>query len=140
MEYNPVLDAWTARGKGEPVKAQYNTVLDAWTSTAKFLMHGLREERVAQRKRTRSPALKDLPSGTCRQEMVNNAPLSSLATKSRVNAEQKGKKADTKTHVPAAFLTRGKDALSEGRHTSRTQAYVRSHAHWNAVRERTRLS
>jgi hypothetical protein len=60
-----------------------------------------------------------------------NAPLFSLATKSRVNAEQKGK---------TAFLTRGKDALSEGRYTSRTQAYVRSHAHWNAVRERTRLS
>ena len=130
MEYNPVLDAWTARGKDDPVEAQYNTVLDAWTSTAQFLMHGRREEKVAQRKRTRSPSFKDLPSGTCRQEMVN-APLFSLATKSRVNAEQNGK---------TAFLTRGKDALSEGRYTSRTQAYVRSHAHWNAVRERTRLS
>jgi hypothetical protein len=139
MEYNPVLDAWTARGTGDPVEAQYNTVLDAWTSTAQFLMHGPREEKVAQRKRTRSPSLKDLPSGTFRQETVN-APLFSLANKSRVNAEQKEKKADTNTHVPAAFLTRGKDALSEGRHTSRTQAYVRSHAHWNAVRERTRLS
>ena len=101
-------------------------------------MH-VREQKVAQRKRTRSPALKALPSGTCRQKMVN-VPLSSLATKSRVNAEQKGTKADTNTHIPAAFLTHGKDVLSEGRHTSRTQAYVRSHAHWNAVHERTRLS